>query len=299
MDRIIPYLWFDKEAKEAVDFYLSVFDDSEITFEQKSEGSPSSDEAMAYEFKLAGQLFGAINGGSYFDYTFNPSMSLMVLCDTKEEVEELWDKLSAGGKELMPLQAYDFSSYYGWAEDRFGLSWQLILAEEMDYEQKIISHLMFSGSVTGKAKEAMEFYTETFKGGSMQRIYEYEEGEAKHPEANIAYAEFSLLDTQLIAADNGYPVDYDFNETFSLLVMCVTQAEIDYYWEKLSAVPEAEQCGWLKDKYGVTWQIVPADLNDLFSKGTQKQINAVMQAFLQMKKIDMEKLERVWESAAE
>jgi predicted 3-demethylubiquinone-9 3-methyltransferase (glyoxalase superfamily) len=297
MERIIPYLWFDSVAGEAVRFYISLFDDSEITFEQRLEGTPSGDDAAAYEFKLAGQIFGAINGGPYFQ--LNPSISLMVLCDTKEEVQELWDKLIDGGKELMPLQAYDFSEFYGWLEDKYGVSWQIISAEGMDYDQKIVPQLMFSGAVTGKAKEAMEYYTEIFKDGKIENIYEYGEGEAHHPDAKIAHAEFTILGEALLAADNGEQVDYEFNEAFSLLVMCVTQAEIDYYWEKLSADPEAEQCGWLKDKYGVSWQIAPSNMNDLLSKGTQKQINAVVEAFLPMKKLDIEKLENVWEMAKE
>lgn len=297
MDRIVPYLWFDDNAKEAVEFYTSLFADSEIIYAQELEGTPSGDDAATYEFKLAGQLFGAINGGPYF--TFNPSMSLMVLCDTKEELQELWDKFSHNGEELMPLQTYDFSEFYGWVEDRFGLSWQLILAEGMEYTQKIIPHMMFSGPVTGKAKEAMDYYTEIFKGGNIRTIFEYGEGEAKHPDAKIAYAEFTLLDTELLAADHGESADYTFNEAFSLMVMCVTQAEIDYYWEKLSAVPEAEQCGWLKDKYGVSWQIIPANMNDLLSRGTDKQIQAVTEAFLAMKKLDIEKLENVRELTGE
>ena len=83
------------------------------------------------------------------------------------------------------------------------------------------------------------------------------------------------------------------------MVLCVTQAEIDYYWEKLSADPEAEQCGWLKDKFGVSWQIVPANMNELMSRGTQAQIDAVTQEFLKMKKLDKNHLERAWELAAE
>ena len=117
--------------------------------------------------------------------------------------------------------------------------------------------------------------------------------------AKISYAEFELLGHQLSAADNSDLVDYEFNEAFSIMVSCVTQAEIDYYWEKLSAHPEAEQCGWLKDKFGFSWQIIPARMNDLITQGTQKQINAVTEAFLPMKKLEIERLERAWEIAAE
>lgn len=297
MDRVVPYLWFDNEAKEAVSFYTSLFDDSAITLEQNLEGTPSGDNAQTFEFRLAGQLFGAINGGPYFK--FNPSLSLSVTCDTTEEIDRLWLRLKEGGQELMPLQKYPFSEYYGWVEDRFGLSWQLIFAEGNDYTQKIMPQFMFSGPVTGKAEEAMAYYTDIFKDGEIGEVHQYNEGESNHPDAVISHANFKILDTELLIADNGNEVDYTFTEAFSLMVMCVTQAEIDYYWEKLSADPEAEQCGWLKDKFGVSWQIVPSNMNDLLSRGTRKQINAVTQAFLPMKKLDIEKLERAWELAAE
>lgn len=297
MERIIPYLWFDNQAKEAVDFYTSLFEDSKITLEQHLEGTPSGDHAATYEFTLAGQTFGAINGGPYF--TINPSISFMVLCDTKEDVQALWDKMMAGGKERMPLQSYDFSEYYGWVEDKFGVSWQIISAEGMAYEQKIVPHLMYSGSSIGKAKEAMAFYTEIFKDGEIKSVHEYGDEAGINPQAEVAHAEFTILGYEMLAADSATEVDEEFNEAVSIMVLCVTQAEIDYYWEKLSAVPEAEQCGWLKDKYGVSWQIVPSSINELLSKGTQKQINAVTEAFLPMKKLNIEKLERAWEIAGE
>ncbi len=297
MDKIVPYIWYDTEAKEAVDFYTSLFDDSEILVVQELEDTPSGDDTWAIDFTLAGVHFGALNGGPMFKK--NPSISFTVLCDTEEEIHRLWDQLSDGGRELMPLQSYDFSELYGWVEDRYELSWQLISSEGMEYEQKILPSLLYSGDATGKAREAIEFYTEIFQGGKILNVMEYEEGQAKHPDAEIAYSSFELMDLEMSAADDGEGGDTPFNEAISLMVECVTQSEIDYYWEKLSADPEAEQCGWLKDKYGVSWQIVPHNLTELLSTGTRKQINAVTQAFLPMKKLDMAKLERVWRNAGE
>lgn len=297
MEKIVPHFWFDTEAKEAVDFYMSLFEDSEMLVVQELEGTPSGEDTVAYEFNLAGQHFAAINGGPYFK--MNPSISMTVLGDTKEEIQTLWDQLSDGGKVLMPLQKYDFSEFYGWVEDKYGLSWQLISSEGMEYEQKIIPSLMFSGAANGRAREAMNFYTDLFQGGKILDMYEYERDQANTPKAEIAHARFNIMDLDMIAADNGEEVDYDFNEAISLMIMCVTQAEIDYYWEKLSADPEAEQCGWLKDKFGLSWQIVPMNLSELLSQGTRKQINAVTEEFLKMKKINLEKLERIWENVAE
>ncbi len=297
MNKIIPHLWFDTQVEEAVDFYTSLFEDSEITTVQKLEGTPSGDNAVSIEFTLTGQKFAAINGGPYFKP--NPSISFTVLCDSEEEIDTLWEKFTDGGSELMPLQEYPFSPYYGWVEDRYGFSWQLIHAEGQSYKQKITPTLMFSGEATGKADEAIDFYVDVFQKGKRIDTYPFEEGQANHDEAKVMHATFELMETELIANDNGEKSDFTFNEAISLMVMCVTQAEIDYYWEKLSADPEAEQCGWLKDKYGVSWQILPHNLTELLESGTRKQINAVTEAFLEMKKLDIEKLERIWEKAAE
>ena len=297
MERIVPHLWFNDNAKEAVNFYRTLFDDSKMMLEQKLDGTPSGENAAYYEFTLAGQLFGALNGGPHF--TFNPAISISVNCETIEETEVLWQKLIEGGRALMPLQEYTFSKLYGWVEDKYGLSWQVIYTEGFEYEQTITMQLMFSGHMTGKANEAIKYYTDLFKDGVIGDIHEYEEGQAVQEDAKISHANFSILDTEILASDNGTQTDYTFNEAISLMVLCVTQAEIDYYWEKLSADPEAEQCGWLKDKFGVSWQIVPANMNELMSRGTQAQIDAVTQEFLKMKKLDKHHLERAWELAAE
>lgn len=297
MERIVPHLWFNDNAKEAVNFYRTLFDDSKMMLEQKLDGTPSGENTAYYEFTLAGQLFGALNGGPHF--TFNPAISISVNCETIEETEVLWQKLIEGGRALMPLQEYTFSKLYGWVEDKYGLSWQVIYTEGFEYEQKITMQLMFSGHMTGKANEAIKYYTDLFKDGVIGDFHEYEEGQAVQEDAKISHANFSILDTEILASDNGTQTDYTFNEAISLMVLCVTQAEIDYYWEKLSADPEAEQCGWLKDKFGVSWQIVPANMNELMSRGTQAQIDAVTQEFLKMKKLDKNHLERAWELAAE
>jgi predicted 3-demethylubiquinone-9 3-methyltransferase (glyoxalase superfamily) len=98
-----------------------------------------------------------------------------------------------------------------------------------------------------------------------------------------------------MAMDSSGPHEFIFNEAISFVVSCEDQKEIDYYWEKLSAVPESEQCGWLKDKYGVSWQIVPSAMNKMLSTGTKEQVDRVTQAFLKMKKFDIAKLEEAYE----
>lgn len=288
MEKIIPNLWYDKEAKEAAMFYVSVFDDARILDVTVIEDTPSGDAEML-SFQLEGQIFNAISGGPIFK--FNPSISLMVACSTAEEVDRKYAALSQGGTDLMPLGEYPFSKRYAWTQDRYGLSWQLMLSEEKWIGQKITPCLLFSGDVCGKTQEATLFYTGVFKGGTVNLISHYQEGEAHLPEAKINFAGFTLNGMNFAAMDNGYPADFNFNEAISFMVYCDTQAQIDYYWDALSADPEAEQCGWLKDRYGVSWQITPTILDDIMYHGTHEESRRVTQAFLPMKKIDLKAIE--------
>jgi predicted 3-demethylubiquinone-9 3-methyltransferase (glyoxalase superfamily) len=121
--------------------------------------------------------------------------------------------------------------------------------------------------------------------------YEKNEGDK---EEYIKHSRFTLDGVDFLAMESSLGHDFVFNEAISFVVNCDTQEEIDYYWGKLSAVPESEQCGWLKDKYGVSWQIVPTRMGEMISGGTKKQIERVTQAFLKMKKFDIEKLEATY-----
>lgn len=288
MERIVPNLWYDKEAKEAAIFYVEIFDNARILDVTVIEGTPSGDAEMV-SFQLAGQQFNAISGGAFF--TLNPSISLMVACDTIAEVDKMYAALSEGGKDLMPLGEYHFSKRYAWTQDRYGLSWQLMLSEKTDYNQKITPSMLFSGNVSGKTEEAMIFYTSIFKGGSINQISHYAMGEAQLTQAKINYANFTLNGMNFAAMDNGYPADFDFNEAFSMMVYCDTQSQIDYYWDALSSDPESEQCGWLKDKFGVSWQITPTILDEIMYHGSREEARRVTQAFLPMKKIDIKAIE--------
>jgi len=124
MQKIVPHLWYDKEAKEAAEFYISLFDQSKLLNVTVIKDTHSGD-AEIVNFELAGQPFAAISAGPYFK--FNPSISLMVACTSLEEVNTKWKALSEGGIELMPLSQYPFSKWYGWIQDRYGLSWQLMI----------------------------------------------------------------------------------------------------------------------------------------------------------------------------
>lgn len=299
MQTISPHLWFDQEAREAARFYTSVFPDSEITNVSILHDTPSGDTDIV-SFVLWGQPFMAISAGPLFK--FNPSVSFIVNFDpsreknARENIDAVWEKLSEGGEILMPLQQYPFSERYGWVQDRYGLSWQLILSDPSGEERPpIVPSLMFVGDVCGKAEEAINFYLSVFKDSKMGAVSRYSEGQEPDKAGTVMFADFMLLGQWFAAMDSAHEHGFTFNEAISFMVYCDTQEEIDTYWGKLSAVPEAEQCGWLKDKYGVSWQIVPTGMDEMMRSGDQEQAARVTETFLKMKKFDIAELERAYQ----
>lgn len=141
----------------------------------------------------------------------------------------------------------------------------------------------------------MKYYTEIFKNSEIGIISRYSAGEATSAKAKINYAAFKLNGINFSAMDNGFDVDFSFNEAFSIIVNCENQEEIDYLWDNLSAVPEAEQCGWVKDKFGVSWQIVPRIMSEMLNSGDKEKIQSVTEAFLKMKKFDLEALQKAYD----
>jgi predicted 3-demethylubiquinone-9 3-methyltransferase (glyoxalase superfamily) len=245
----------------------------------------------------------AISAGPIFK--LNPSISFFVNFDpsrdpeAKEHLTAAWEKFSEGGQVLMPLQEYPFSKWYGWIQDKYGVSWQLMLTNPGGEERPfIIPSLMFVGDVAGKAEEATDYYISIFKDSqnSSKRgnLARYPEGTGKD-EGTLMFTDFNLTGTWIAAMDSAGPHKFGFNEAISLLISCETQEEIDYFWEKLSTVPEAEQCGWCKDKWGVSWQVWPTEMGKMMSSGTPEQIDRVTKAFMPMKKFDIAKLKDAFE----
>ena len=292
MPRITPHLWFDKEAVEAAEFYAATFPDSKVTNVSVITDTPSGDCDIV-SFELIGQPFQAISAGPLFRFT--PAISFLVRCATKDRVDELWARLSDGGKEHMPLDSYPFSQRYGWTEDRYGVSWQVMHDAGGEIDQAIVPTLMFVGDVCGKAEEAASHYTSVFPDSAIHHIQRYGEGEEPDTPGTVRHLYFALDGYKFAAMDSARVHDFGFNEAISLMVACETQEEIDRYWEALSAVPESEQCGWLKDGYGVSWQVTPTALDELLSNGSEDQVARVTQAFLQMKKFNIEELRAAYE----
>ncbi len=292
MQKIIPHLWFDTQAKEAASLYVSTFPGSRITHLTTLHNTPSGPTEVV-TFELAGQKFQAISAGPLFK--FNPSISFQVNCQTKEEVDSIWEKLSPAGQVLMELGAYPFSERYGWLQDRFGLSWQINYSPRSEIKQKIIPVIMFVGDVCGKAADAVRFWTSIFRNSGVKQVLLYGKSEPPDKEGTLKYGTFTLFDQEFASMDSAYPHAFAFNEAISFIVNCDTQAEIDNHWGRLSAVPEAEQCGWLKDKYGVSWQIIPTDMEKFLGGDDREKIDRVTQAFLVMKKLDLAKLQQAYE----
>ena len=291
--KIITHLWFDKEAKEAAALYAGLFRDSKVKNITTITGTPSGDCDIV-TFNLSGQDFMAISAGPYFK--LNPSVSLFVVFDNEAEIEIVWNKLIDGGKALMPYNSYPWANKYGWLQDKYGLSWQLSWSGHHKMEQKITPLLMFTKDMAGKTKEAIETYTSIFPNSKTEMLVPYTKDDGDK-EGFIKHSRFTLDGQNFMAMDSSLQHDFSFNEAVSFIVSCETQEQIDYYWGKLSAVPEAEQCGWLKDKYGVSWQIVPTAMNEMMASGNKEKIARVTQAFLKMKKFDIEALKRAFDQA--
>jgi predicted 3-demethylubiquinone-9 3-methyltransferase (glyoxalase superfamily) len=290
--KITPHLWFDKEAKEAAGFYASLFKNSRIKDTTTLHNTPSGD-ADIITIELLGQEFTLISAGPYFKFT--PAVSFLVACSTKEEVDAFWKSLSKGGAALMELGEYPFSERYGWVQDRYGLSWQLMFMGNRAVGQRITPTLMFVGEKCGKAEEAVNFYASLFSHAKVGDILRYGKGEEPDKAGTIKHAAFTLEGQDFAAMDSAHEHKFTFNEAISFIVHCETQEEIDFFWGKLSADPKAEQCGWLRDKYGLSWQIVPLVMEEMLRDKDEKKLARVTEAFLKMKKFDIAELQRAFD----
>lgn len=294
MEKFAPCLWFDQNAEEAVAFYTSLFENSHVdAVSHYLDGAPMpKGTVLTIRFTLAGQELDALNGGPVFHFT--PAVSLFVTCRGAAEFDALWEKLSGGGTVMMEAGPYGFSEKFGWLADRYGLSWQLSVGEA---KQKITPYLLFTGAQYPRAEEAAHFYGDVFGQGNIDFMQKYEAGNpAGEKEGAVMFAQFSLHGQAFMAADSGYDHKFAFTEANSFLVYCEGQAEIDRLWAKLTADGGEEQpCGWLKDKFGVSWQIVTRDMERLTSDAEPERAKRAMNAMFQMKKLDIAALQATYD----
>lgn len=299
--KIIPHLWFDEQAEEAARFYTSLFKNSatgRITRYgkegQEIHGRPEG-SVMTVDFELNGYKMIALNGGPHFSFT--PAISFFVVCETEAEVDKLWKELSKGGAELMPLDQYEWSEKYGWVQDRFGLTWQVSLGKlDEVHGQKITPSLMYV-SETGRAEEAVNLYTSLFEDSNITGILRYGKGEDQ-PEGSVMHARFRLNSGEVFMAMDSSPkhADFTFNEAVSLLIQCESQEEVDHFWNAFTADGGKESmCGWLKDRFGVSWQVSPVALHKMLLDPDKEKVARVTHAFLRMKKFDIQQLQKAYE----
>ena len=272
-NKLYPCLWFNGAGKQAAELYKESFPNASIT----------TDNGMVVMADIDGCQLMMLNGGPMFKP--NASISLFVVFDKEEELDKAWAKLSDGGQVFMALNKYPWSEKYGWIQDKFGIAWQLMLTKPEMKEQRVIPALMFTKSVAGKAEEAMQLYTSLFPQSFIKDVSRYEKGEGD-VEGTVKHGRFTLCGQLFVAMDSSAAHAFSFDEGMSIAVNCDTQEEIDHYWDGLTANGGMESmCGWLKDKYGVSWQIVPSMLGSLMSDPQKGQ--RVMQALMKMKKLDI------------
>ncbi len=287
MQKITPFLWFDRNAEEAAKFYVSVFKKSKIKGKTRHEEASAEASGLpvgtvlTVDFSLEGQDFAALNGGPAFK--FSPANSFFIWCASEGELDGLWKKLSKGGTVRIPLGKYPFAKRYGWCEDRFGLNWQLMLEKR---KQKITPALLFVREHEGMSEEAMRFYASVFKKSKIGKINRDEK-----TGVNL-HTRFSLAGQEFVAFESPIKHPFDFNEAVSFVINCRDQEEVDYFWGKLTrgGDPAAQQCGWLKDRFGVSWQVVPTALNKMIMSKDRKKSARVLKAMMPMKKLDLKAL---------
>lgn len=287
--KIIPHLWYTSEALDAANLYTSIIENGKVNWTYTLKDTPSGDCDLV-EFTLANMTFSAMSAGDYFK--LNESISIMLSCSTKEEVRRIYEILIQGGKELMPLDEYDFCPLYVWIADKFGLNWQIMFDDTINAKHHIDICMLFDQEQSGKALDALNKYQGIFKESKIERI-SYYDGTQPDKRAKINYGELSLEDFKIIAMDHGYGGNCTFNEAFSLMILCDNDEEIEYYYNNLSHYKEAEQCGWIKDEFGISWQIVPKLLMEAYTDTDSEILGKLNTDILTMKRITFKGIKEI------
>lgn len=272
---IVPCLWFSNQAQEAVQFYCATFKNSKL----------KSNNPFVSSFDISGVPFIALNGGSTFN--INESISFFVYCGSDAEITRLYEELMAGGTALFPLEAYPWSKKYAWVKDKFGVSWQLDI-DTINNKQTIVPTLLFVNEKATQVESAIAFYQSIFpKSKTIMKAFN--SPESGLPEDSLLFAQFKLNGYIMNAMSSSLKHDYGFNEAVSMVIHCEDQAEIDHFWDSLISNGGIEgQCGWCKDQFGISWQIVPSILSKLM--GDKTKASKVSQTLMKMKKIEIAEL---------
>lgn len=295
--KITPCIWLDDQAEAAAAFYVHLLPAGRIVATSHypesidNPGGRPRGSVLTVEFEVAGQPFTALNAGPAF--VLNPSVSFFIYMDTTADVERLYSALVDGGEALMPLGTYPWSERYGWVKDRFGVSWQVIAGRRPQSGATIAPCLMFAGAQHGKAEEAMRVYASIFAGGRVDSIERYAAREG--PQGTVKHGRFVLAGQDMVAMDSHIDHGFTFNEALSLQVMCDDQAELDHYWSALAEGGEYGSCGWLKDRFGLWWQVGPTAITEWIASTDTVARDRAFEAMLEMKKLDIAALKRAFE----
>lgn len=272
--KIVPNIWFNRNAGEAGEFYAASLPKTKahVAMRYPDELPPSQagmeGQPVVVDVEVDGFHLTLINSDDTYRPT--PAISFILNFDplmfdgdadaARAALDATWDALSDGGAALMPLGEYPFSPWFGWVADRYGVSWQLMLTRpEGEPRPFVIPQIMFANAVEGKAREAAELYTSLLPDAGVGTVI-------PRPTGGVMFGEFHVGDQWFSIMDSDIAHEFGFTPGVSLEVRCEDQDEIDRLWDALSAVPEAEACGWLVDRFGVSWQIVPANIGELLSR---------------------------------
>ena len=275
---ITPAIRCNGNAEEAARFYADVFREGSVV--EQVPGYAATVSAHGFRLSL-------ISGGD--QDTPNPSISCILNFDpllfggedqARTYLDELYERLSTGGV-LMELGEYPFSPRYAWVRDRFGMTWQLMLTDPAGEPRPfILPAFMFGGTNHANAEEATEAWIALFDDARRGALRRYAEGGPMEA-GTVMFTDFTLRGTWMAAMDSGAFHDFTFTPGVSMIVSCRDQEEIDHYWAGLSAVPEAEHCGWCVDRWGVSWQVLPHNIAELMADACTRE------KLLHMGKIDL------------
>ncbi len=297
MTNINACIWSDGWAEEAAKLYTSLLPDAKITdtayFSKEGfehHGQPEG-SVMSIALTLGGQDFMLLNGGPLF--TPNPAISFFVFINDRAEIDRLWAALIEGGRARMELGSYPWCEHYGWVEDRFGVSWQLMMADPGELKQVIVPALMFTQGAAGKAEEAMAHYGKALGGLAPVEVNHYPAGTGAN-EGLLMHGQYRIAGQAFIAFDSPQDHGFGFTPGISLQVHAGDQAETDRIWNALRHVPEAEQCGWLADRYGLSWQVLPEGMSSYVNGPDKAAAGRSRAAMFAMKKIDIAALKAAY-----
>jgi predicted 3-demethylubiquinone-9 3-methyltransferase (glyoxalase superfamily)/uncharacterized protein YndB with AHSA1/START domain len=273
---IYPCIWHNKTAKEAFQFYSSVFANTEMV----------SQNDLITVWTLNGFKIMMLDGGPHFSP--NASISLFVSMNDEEEIKSVYNKLMDGGTSLFPLDSYPWTAIYGWVKDKYGFSWQLMKTDDLNANYQVWPSILFANDNYGHAEEAINKYTNLFPDSSILALHHYGSDDPDHT-GKVMYGQFMAHSSLMSAMDGPGDDTHNLSEGVSLVLDCDTQEEIDRYWNALLEDGGKEsRCGWLKDQFGVSWQVVPKVLYELMNNPLTAP--KVGEAMMKMIKLDINHL---------